>query len=354
MIKAIVFSIIMLSVFGPSFDVYCKDMPNHWPWRGVTVDNLTFNPNELETLKDRLKLLSAIRITLRPRSTAKMRHLSPEIAWAKNLKWADKMLDECRKLNIVGIISVHEFPIDPSLGITQSSKEFWNSAKLLNNVVERVDKLASHFSSRGEELAGFEVLSEPFVAVNNYPRKPKEWPNLLLRIVQTIRKHSDKWIVVTPGPAGLPRGYEKFTPLNDSRIVYGAHMYEPNRYTMQGIKGRRLGYSYPGLVGLTYWNDAKLIQAFEPLKKFQDLYSVPIWIGEFSAARWARGSQRYLGDIVNYCDKNNWGWAYFNIGGFNAWDPNFNSEYPLKSNLAKEKVGIKSNRWKFLLKYLSQ
>jgi len=323
------------------------EMPTSWPWEGVTVNNLSFSPDQLSALKKDLPGVNSIRLTLLPRLTAKRKGMTPDQAWGDIAGWITRMLDACAKNGIVAIVSVHQFPVDPADGIKQNSTEFWSSSKHRDDVIKYVDRMASRFAGRGTELVAFEVLSEALVAVNHRARLPKEWPPLMRRIVSTIRRHSDKWIIVTPGPGGFPRGYKNFRPLADSRIVYGAHMYEPHRFALQGVKNRPLGYVYPGRIGVRYWDKNQIAKKFAPLRRFQKRYNVPVWIGEFSAARWARGGERYLLDIVDLCRSYGWGWAYFNIGGFHAWDPSYDSTYPTENKHPK-KIGHRSKRWQTL------
>lgn len=264
------------------------------------------------------------------------------------------MLDICREQGIVAVISIHQFPVNPALPIKQTSPEFWKSDVYRAAVIDYVDGMAKEFSTRGDELIAFEVLSEPYVEVNKKPLLPKEWPDLMIKIVSAIRSHSNKWIVITPGPGGLPRGYTDFFPLNDSHIVYGAHMYEPHLYTLQGIgESRPAGLAYPGRIGLTYWDKSAIEKSFKPLRDFQKKYQVPVWIGEFSATRWAIGGEQYLSDVISLSKSYSWGWAYFNIGGFHGWDPDYDANYPSEGEQPK-KIGYSSTRWKLLQRVLAE
>lgn len=327
---------------------YAGEMPKSWPWIGVTTDNLSFTPEELVALKKQLPKMNSIRLTLLARQTAERKHLSPDDAWKDMSMWANKMLDVCAKNNIVAVISINQFPVDPTTTIDQNNPEFWSSPIEQNNVVQYVERMSKEFTSRGDELAAFEVLSEPFVAINKQPIQPKEWPSLMNEIISVVRKHSNKWIVLTPGPGGFPRGYVNFAPLNDKRIVYGSHMYEPHTFALQGVGASwPVGPTYPGRIGITYWDKAQLANTFKPLRDFQTKYQVPVWVGEFSATRWGKGSNQYLLDVIDLSNTYGWGWAYFNMGGFHGWDPDFDSNYPTADTPAK-KIGHSSERWQML------
>lgn len=338
---------ILITIFcaGPA---YSAEIPKSWPWKGVTVNNLSFSPEELVVLKEKLPNMNSIRLTLLARQTAQRKHMAPSEAWIDMVGWTHKMLDVCLEQGIVAVISINQFPVNPAVAIKQTSPEFWKSADHRAEVIDYVEQMAKEFASRGDELIAFEVLSEPLVDVNKRPILPKEWPDLMTKIVSTIRKHSRKWIVVTPGPGGFPRGYSNFLPLKDLHIVYGAHMYEPHSYSLQGIgENRPVGPIYPGRIGWNYWDKGAIEKIFKPLRDFQQKHQVPVWIGEFSAIRWAKGSEQYLLDIISLSNSYSWGWAYFNIGGFHGWDPYYDDIYPMHGELPR-KIGYSSARWKML------
>jgi hypothetical protein len=342
-------SFAVMTVFALLFTTAnASEMPKSWPWIGVTTDNLNFTPEELTALKKQLPRMNSIRLTLLARQTAERKHLTPAETWKDMAAWTNKMLDVCAKNNIVAIVSINQFPVDPATYINQDSPDFWSNATERRSVITYVEQMAKDFTSRGDELGAFEVMSEPFVAVNKQPLQPKEWPSLMLEIVSSIRKYSNKWIVVTPGPGGFARGYTKFVALNDRHIVYGAHMYEPNTFALQGVgESWPTGSSYPGRIGFTYWDKNALVKIFQPLKNFQNKYQVPVWIGEFSAARWAKGSNQYLLDVIDLSNSYGWGWAYFNMGGYHGWDPDYDSNYPTTDTPPK-KIGHSSERWQML------
>lgn len=340
-----------LSVFLLTFflveSLQAKDTPKNWPWKGVVVDNLTTTPEQLVTLKNELPGMNSIRLTLLARQTAELNRLPPDEAWQDMVSWTHKMLDVCARLGISAVLSTHEFPTDPAVPVNQTSPKFWSSPIHINMMLSYVDRMSKEFAMRGDELTAFEILSEPVVLVNNQPQLPVQWPALIQKILATIRANSNKWVVVTPGLGGIPGGYSNFRPLDDKRIIYGTHMYQPWTYTLQGIDNRPFGLSYPGRIQLTYWDKNQISNVFAPLRTFQLKYEVPVWVGEFSAARWAKGSNKYLQDVIDHCKLYSWGWAYFSIGNFHAWDPDYDSNYPTIETPPR-KAGHTSERWLML------
>lgn len=338
-----------------SDNIYARELieiPKNWPWIGVTVNNLSSAPSDIAKLKNILPRMNSVRLTLKPRLLSQRDKLSAEAAWLESLAWADTMLDACRDAGIVGIISLNQFPIDPAFNLTERSAEFWNNKKHRDKVILSVNKMVKHFLTRGDELAAIEVLSEPVEQNGKVVKLPEQWPVLLERIVSEIRKLSDIWVVVTPVLGGLPHGYMSSYPLSYGRLVYGAHVYIPHSYTHQMIGGRESTYSYPGIIDAVRWDYDRLRKRLSGLKIFQEKHGVPVWVGEFGVVRWAFGSERYLKDLVSIFNEYHLGWAYFNIGGFHGWNPNYNSEFPgirpHASAREKQKIGIVSQRWNTL------
>ena len=209
--------------------------------------------------------------------------------------------------------------------------------------------LAAHFKDRGPELGAYEILNEPVVNRFSGPSLPAEWPSLRLAIVKEIRKHDPtRFIIVTAGIGGLPGGYRDFKPLNEPRIIYGAHVYEPHDYTHQGVGGRAVGINYPG-----YWqgrplDKSELMRTLAPLIQFQAKHNALVFIGEFSAVRWARGANQYVSDLTDIFDEKRFSWMYFNYNGWHGWSPFFDEQYSTDQARSVHLVGDSASRWKLL------
>jgi hypothetical protein len=69
------------------------------------------------------------------------------------------------------------------------------------------------------------------------------------------------------------------------------------------------------------WNKEQLRRVLQPVIDFQRDYGVPIYIGEFSAIRWAPddSAYRYLKDVIELFEENNWSWAYHAFREWNGW-----------------------------------
>ena len=96
-------------------------------------------------------------------------------------------------------------------------------------------------------------------------------------------------------------------------------MYVPGEFTHQGVAGRRTSVVYPGRVGDTPWNKDQLRRVLQPVRDFQLAYNVHIYVGEFSAIRWAPGAADYLRDCIDLFEEYGWDWTYHAYREWDGW-----------------------------------
>ena len=109
-------------------------------------------------------------------------------------------------------------------------------------------------------------------------------------------------------------------PLDVPHVVYSAHMYVPFKFTHQTLyDNTREPRRYPGEIDGKPWDKAALERALKPVIDFQKTYNVHIFLGEFSAIRWApdQSAYRYLQECIDLFEKHGWDWTYH---AFREWD----------------------------------
>jgi hypothetical protein len=69
------------------------------------------------------------------------------------------------------------------------------------------------------------------------------------------------------------------------------------------------------------WDKAALEKVLKPVVDFQKRYNVHIYLGEFSAIRWAPGDSgyRYLKDCIEIFESHDWDWSYHAFREWNGW-----------------------------------
>ncbi len=362
---------------GASADRSKDRPPPDWPWRGVFMAgaNLPWNgkprqgygtatttsPADIDHFAQ--LGVNAIAIGLTPRQDINVSHIlaiqhpgriaiTEKEELRAELAHADSLLDECKKDGVVGIITLSQFPFDPTLGITQSSPSFWHDPAQLAETLRRIGQIARHFAARGNELGAYDFLTEPLETFpSGRPRTPAEWISFRAAIIKTIRKYDQRhYIVISGGFGGEPSAYRTLTPVENHRIIYSFHMYDPHAFTHQAIYSGSVGLSYPQADDPVL-NKHGLERLIEPVVEFQRRYDTYIYVGEFSAVRWAPGAVRYLSDLIDIFDRNHFGWVYFAPGGWNGWDPSFDTTYypnALGVNDFTHYIGANTPRWHLL------
>jgi endoglucanase len=98
-------------------------------------------------------------------------------------------------------------------------------------------------------------------------------------------------------------------------------MYEPGQFTHQGVHGQDTGVSYPGIIAGTKWDKERLRRSLRPAADYQRDYGAHIYIGEFSAIRWAPdgSAERWLRDVIEIMEEQGWDWAYHAFREWNGW-----------------------------------
>lgn len=335
--------------------VESENNPDGWPWKAVTIVFPGGGIDDLENYKKKLNI-NFVRLNVNVKRYAKVNRLAVDDAWKDAMIWSNSMLDVCERIGIRATVEINHFPLDPAIKFKKNSYKFWSNNHLLNEVVSTAGELAKQLSIRGNELAAYQILSEPVVIRYGRATTPPQWTNVLDRIIKEIRKFDKKrWIVVAPGPGGGPTGYKDFSPPSDPFLIWGVHMYKPHAFTHQGIKKRSINIQYPGMVKRRYWDKDKLRKALRPLYIFQQKYPGPVFVGEFSAVRWAEGGEQYIKDLSDIFNEYNWSWAYYSGTGWHGWNPNYNQNYPGDNKEDRKRwkndyIGDKSTRWNTLRK----
>jgi hypothetical protein len=67
------------------------------------------------------------------------------------------------------------------------------------------------------------------------------------------------------------------------------------------------------------WDKEELRKALAPVREFQQKYQVPVYIGEFSVARWAPGGELWLKDVIDIFEEYGWDWTYHAFREYHGW-----------------------------------
>jgi len=170
------------------------------------------------------------------------------------------------------------------------------------------EKIARRFKGNGVIWA-YDLVNEPVHAME-LPEGMDDFRELQIKAANAIRRiDPGKPIIFEVFKWDSPEGFDYMVPIDMPNIIYQAHMYRPHAYTHQGLHDSKV-IAYPGVIQGRQEDRDTLRAYLQPVRDFQLAYNVHIYIGEFSAARWAPGAETFLDDVISIFEEYDWDWSY--------------------------------------------
>ena len=238
-------------------------------------------------------------------------------------KWLNGMLAQldaalplCRKYGLYVVVDLHS----PPGGSEASGKGLFTDKSCQDEFIKLWEMMARKY--KGSKVVwGYDLVNEP--TENAVAEGLDDWNELAERTGKAIRKiDADHALIVEPPQGGNPYGFDHFAPIDVPKVVYSPHMYLPHTFTHQRVFGdKTASVVYPGVIDGKMWDKAQLEVALKPVIDFQKNYGVQMYIGEFSAIRWApdNSSYRYLRDVIDIYEKYGWDWSYHAFREWTGW-----------------------------------
>jgi aryl-phospho-beta-D-glucosidase BglC (GH1 family) len=235
----------------------------------------------------------------------------------------DRLLPLCEKLGIRVVIDLHT----PPGGSESGQWAMFQQEAYQKKFIAVWDKLAAHYKDK-PSIWGYDLVNEP--VEGKVADGLMDWRTLAEHVAKRIRAiDSKRAIIIEPGPHGGWANLPFFEPIPVPGIVYSIHMYEPMFFTHQGVlDGMPAGVSYPGPIRGEFWDKEKLRKTLETVRDYQKDYNVPIYVGEFSAPRWAPedSAAHYLRDCIALFEEFGWDWSYHAFREWHAWNVELGSD----------------------------
>lgn len=255
---------------------------------------------------------------------------SPFVYKERGLGYLDNFLEWCKQAGLNVLFDLHK--------AAGAFCDFGGAAPLLTepDLQERFIRLwialAKRYLSEGGNVA-FELLNEIVAADFT------SWNTLVKRTVDAIREVDPRRaIVVGSARYNAPGAMKHLDVLDDERVVYTFHCYEPMAFTHQKAAHIPLLASfnrymdYPGpiqpyldyqefvhagaghLEGLERMDRTFLERCLQPAFDFQKENNVPAYCGEFGVIRHAPMPSRinYYRDVIALCDEHQIGHGAWN------------------------------------------
>jgi len=172
----------------------------------------------------------------------------------------------------------------------------------------------------------YDLLNEPVQDLSS-PPGCLDWFELQVAAAKAVRAiDPDVKLILAPDMGGGAPGFKFMRPCEVPGVIYTVHMYWPLAYTHQGVFDRKdymagsvKPLAYPGVYGGRPFDKEALRRYLAPVREFQLACGVPIYVGEFSAVRWAPGADKYLEDCIALFEEYGWDWSYHAFREWDAW-----------------------------------
>jgi hypothetical protein len=259
------------------------------------------------------------------------RYLSAEDydAWLDaELKKVEAALPLCEKHGIRVVLDLHSPPGGkPTVsGYVGSDDRLFTDKRCQDHFVEVWRRMATRFK-QSKVFWGYDLANEP--VEDDVAEDCLDWQGLAERTAKAVREiDPDRAIIIECADWGGPAGFRDFEPISVPNVVYSVHMYLPHAFTHQGVHARSPAVRYPGALEGKTWNKAELERALAPVIDFQKRHNIQIYVGEFSAIRWAPddSAHRYLSDVIDIFEAHGWDWSYHAFREWHGWSVEHGSD----------------------------
>jgi len=240
----------------------------------------------------------------------------------------DALLPACEEYGLLVVVDLHSPPGGKATvsGYIGSDTGLFSDRQAQEKFVEVWRRIAARYKG-AKPIWGYDQANEPVEQESE--EGCDDWQALAERAARAIRAiDPERAIIVEPSQWGSPEGLAGLVPIPVSNVVYSVHMYLPHAFTHQGVHDSGPAYRYPGLIEGKQWDKAQLEQALQPAIDFQNRYHVHIYIGEFSAIRWApdHSACRYLSDLIDIFEAQGWDWSYHAFREWSGWSVEHGSD----------------------------
>jgi hypothetical protein len=260
------------------------------------------------------------------------------------LRRLDAALPLCEKYGVRVVLDLHSpFGGAPtSSGYVGTDTGLFTNRAAQDQFVADWERMARRYRDN-PVIWGYDLANEP--VEDEVAEGCDDWQALATRAARAVRAADARHaIIVEPTPWGGPEGLENLEPLPVPGVVYSVHMYLPHQFTHQGVQGGETGIVYPGMIGGKLWDKAALRRALQPVRDWQRDYGVQIYLGEFSAIRWAPNDSayRYLKDCIELFEEFGWDWSYHAFREWSGWSVEHGEDKgdaaPSKTQTSREKL----------------
>jgi endoglucanase len=257
----------------------------------------------------------------------------------KDVKLLTEVLDDAQNAKVKIVVTMLSLPGSRWGQHNKNVEErtIWEDFRAQEQAIEFWRQLARVLKDH-PAVVGYNIRNEPSpeLVKPKFPdwytgdyvawyKKVKDNPadlNLFYRkVVKAIREvDSQTPVVLDSGFYATPWAFKILEPIDDDKVIYSFHMYEPYAFTTFKNKGVR----YPGKAAIgdadeppvLNWDKQALERLLTPIDEWQRKYRIPsnrIYAAEFGVYRSNDGAEAYLRDLTEIFNEKKWHWAFYSF-----------------------------------------
>jgi len=210
-------------------------------------------------------------------------------------------------------------------------KAYWTQAAQFWR--ELAENLRHH-----QAVYAYNLINEPTpemgtgIEEHGSPTRFQEWyaarkgtshdlPALYGEIIAAIRQvDSQTPIMLDSGWYAQPAAFTHWPRIDDSRVLYSFHLYEPYDFTSADNFRKERKLSYPGRIPFAgqdlEWNREQIEAYLLPLFQWAENRNIPrsrLVCGEFGCYRRNQGCDQYLADVISVLNQRGVHWAFYSF-----------------------------------------
>jgi len=253
----------------------------------------------------------------------------------------DKALDAAQRYGLKVVIDMHS---PPGGRYENNDVAIFYEPLYQDHFIDVWRKISRRYKGN-PTVWGYDLVNEP-VQNDPSPEGVADYLGTQVRAAKAIREiDAEVPIFIEACEWDSAAGFKWLQPVDVPNVIYQVHMYVPGEFTHQGVHNKVTGIVYPGKIGDKQWDKEALRAVLAPVREFQQAYNVPIYVGEFSAIRWAPGAPEYLSDCIDLFEEYGWDWTYHAYREWDGWsvehssDPN--DHQPTQEPTARKQLLLK-------------
>lgn len=225
----------------------------------------------------------------------------------------------------------------------QRDLRLWNDSSYWRQAAMFWKELASRLKDHSA-IYGYNIINEPIpemktgISEHGPLARYQDWylrfrgtthdlPQFYRYVIAAIREvDSLTPIMLDAGWYAQPAAFCYWPRLDDPRVLYAFHMYEPYDFTSHHNFKEKRGYVYPGNVpfadSVEMWDRARLRTYIAPVIDWAEKVGVPVnrlVMSEFGCYRRNAGCRQYLEDLLSLMDDLRLHWAFYSYRE-DEWD----------------------------------